>query len=162
MEKNNEQELQLKFQMFEQKIMQINQQIQALEQAIAELDLIKEGLDNLSGKKDKEILAAIGKGIFVKAKLSSENLTVNVGERNFVEKSISETKELLDEQKEKLNEARQDLEIDLRNIDAELTKTMMTAVKKEKENSDDKDLKNCEHNDNKCEEDCSCDDDCVE
>ena len=53
----DERELQIKFQIFEQQIMQIQEQIQAIDQAIVEIDLLEKGLSDLVGKKDSEILA---------------------------------------------------------------------------------------------------------
>ncbi len=79
---NNEQELMFKFQMFEQQIRAIQQQLQAVEQAIAEMGSLNLGMDELIGKKDNEILAPVGRGIYAKAKLISEELLVDIGENN--------------------------------------------------------------------------------
>jgi len=120
-----QQELMLKLHMYEQQIQQLQQQLQAIEQAIVEMDSLNLGLDELIGSKDKEILAQIGRGIFAKTKLISEELTVDIGGKNFVKKSIPETKKIIEEQVEKLEDVKKELEGNLEKINEELTKTFM-------------------------------------
>ncbi|MEJ2267588.1 MAG: hypothetical protein P8X70_00745, partial [Nanoarchaeota archaeon] len=74
-----QQELMFKFRMFEQQIKQLQQQIQAVEQGVGELSSLDIGLDELKGSEGKEIMAPIGRGIYIKAKLLSEELTVDIG-----------------------------------------------------------------------------------
>ena len=131
MDKNQE-ELMYKLQMYEQQIQQLQQQLEAVEQAIVEMTSLVLGLDELVGSKDKEILAPIGRGIFVKTKLISEDLTVDVGGKNFVKKSIPETKKLIQDQVIKLKEVKKELEGNLEEINNELTTTFMNAQKEEK------------------------------
>ena len=149
MEKN-EQELMFKLSMFEQQIKQVQQQMQAVEQAIEEMNFLNQGLDELVGSKDKEILALIGRGIFAKTKLLSEELIVDVGDKNFVKKSIPDTKKIISEQIEKLQEAQKDLEKTMNEINSDLTKTMNEVVVKGKEGEKSSEGK-CE-----CGEDCVC------
>jgi len=122
----NEQELQQKFQIFEQQIRQLQEQLRSVEEATYDMNFIKNGLDSLVGKVDTEIMAPLGKGIFVKAKLLSETLTVDVGAKNFVEKSIPETKELINNQLLKLKDVKIELESELNKLNSEITQTMMT------------------------------------
>ena len=126
MEKNQE-ELMYKLQIYEQQIQQLQQQLEAVEQAIIEMNSLILGLDELTGSKDKEILAPIGRGIFVKTKLVSEDLTVDVGGKNFVKKSIPETKKLIEDQVKKLEEVKKELNDNLEGINNELTTTFMNA-----------------------------------
>ena len=123
----SQEELMIKFQMYEQQIKQVQQQLEAIEQAIIEMNSLNLGLDELKGAKDKEILASVGKGIFIKAKILSEELTVDVGGKNFVKKDISSTKKLIEEQIKKLEEVKKDLEGSLEKINEELTKSFMDA-----------------------------------
>ena len=149
----DEKELQMRFQIFEQQIMQIQQQIQAIDQATVEIDLLEKGLNDLSGKKDSEILAPLGKGIFAKAKLISEDLMVDVGGKNLIIKSIPETQELIKVQLTKLQEVKVQLEEELEKINMELTKTMFNF------NQDGNSQCGC-GSEGECEKDCDCDDDC--
>ncbi len=126
MEQNKE--LSQKFAMFEQQIMTIQQQLQAVEQNILDLDDLEKGIEEI--KDGKEILASVGKGIFAKAKLISEELTVDVGGKNYVKKSIEDTKKLILEQIKKLEEIKNALEKELEKINEELTSTMLKAQEK--------------------------------
>ncbi len=147
---NNEQEQQellFKFSMYEQQIKQLQQQLEAIERGIIELTSLNIGLDELVGAKDKEIFAPMGKGIFVKAKLMSEELNVDVGERNLVKKSIPETKELIEEQIKKLEQVRKELEGNLEELGSEITK-MMNMGNHEHEHSH-----NCQCNEEECGKD---------
>lgn len=105
-----QQELIYRIQVMEQHMQQMQQQSQAIESGISELESLNRGLDEIPNSEGKEILAQIGKGIYVKAKLSSKEILVNVGEGNFVGKSVEETKKLIQRQIEKLNEMKKDLE----------------------------------------------------
>ncbi len=120
----NQEELQQKFMTFENQIRQIQEQLGAVEQAILDMSQIKLGLDEIKGKKGEEIMAPIGRGVYVKAKLLSEDLTVDVGGKNFVGKNIDETKELINEQIEKLKGIKIELERELDKINQEITAVM--------------------------------------
>ena len=125
---NNEkakQELTSKFMMFEQQIRLIQEQMQAVEQALLDLEEMNLGMNELIGKKDNEILAPIGRGIYVKAKLLSEDLIVDVGGKNFVGKSIPETQKILKTQIEKLKKIQEDLNFEMEKINEELTRVFM-------------------------------------
>ncbi len=149
-EENNEQEqieqqeLFYKFSMFERQIQELQQQIEAIERGIADISSLNFGLDELVGAKDKEIFAPMGKGIFVKAKLMSEELNVDIGNGNFVKKSIPETKQLIQEQIGKLVEVRKELEENLDEIGKEIGK-MMKQSQEEHSNEHVHD-ENCKHN----------------
>jgi len=121
------QELIFKLRMFDQQIKQLQQQLEAVGQGISEMQGLSSGLDGLVGKKGKEIFASIGRGIFAKAKLESEELNVDVGGGNFVKKSIPETKKIIKEQIKRLKEVRVELEKDLEKIGEEFNKTIMNA-----------------------------------
>lgn len=154
MENNDEQaeqqEIAIKFQMFEQQIRMIQEQLQAVEQAILELGSLNLSLDELIGKKDSEILAPVGRGIYASAKLLSEEFLVDIGNKNFVKKSIPETKKILQEQIKKLEKVREELNGELNKINTELTEVFMEHQK----------TQGLPH---KCEnENCECKDDCGE
>jgi prefoldin alpha subunit len=125
-----QQEIIFKLSMFEQQIQQLQQQLQAVEESVIDLNTLNFGLDELKGSKDKEIMAPLGRGIFVKTKLLSEDLTVDVGRRNFVKKTIPETKEIIEEQIKKLGKVKKELDERIEEINLELTKTIIEAQKK--------------------------------
>ena len=130
MDKNSE-ELMQKFGIYEQQISQLQQQLEAVEQAIVDMNSLFLGLDELIGAKEKEILAPIGRGIFVKTKLISEDLIVDVGGKNFVKKNISETKELISNQIKKLEEVKEEINKNLEEINEEITEVFTKAQKEQ-------------------------------
>jgi len=107
---------------YEQHIKQLSQQLQAVEENIVELNSLIFDLDEI--KKGKEVLAQVGKGIFVNANLTSDELTVNVGERNFVKKNIPETKKLIKEQLSKLENVKKELEMKIDEIGGEIQRIL--------------------------------------
>lgn len=127
----SQQELMFKLSMYEQQIQQLQQQIRAVEQAVVELSSLSLGLDEMIGAKGKEIMAPIGRGIFVKTKLLSEDLVVDIGGKNFVKKSIPDTKKLIDEQVEKLETARNELNDSLEILGREIEEVIGDAQGKE-------------------------------
>jgi prefoldin alpha subunit len=125
-EKNEQeqQELFFKFSMFERQIQELQQQIEAVERGIVDLTSLNFGLDELVGSNGKEIFAPFGKGIFVKTKLLSEELNVDIGGGNLVKKSIPETKALIEEQIKKLDQVRGELQGNLEQLGEEITGMM--------------------------------------
>lgn len=121
--KSKEQELAVKFGMFEQQIMIIQQQLKAIEQTLIEMSSLNSGLDDI--KKDREIFAPVGRGIFASAKLISEDLIVDIGNKKYVKKTIPETKELIQDQIKKLGQAKAELDKELERINEEITKVMI-------------------------------------
>jgi prefoldin alpha subunit len=119
-----QQELIFKFSMYEKQIREIQQQLEAIERGIVDLNDLNLGLDEIIGGKGREIYAQLGKGIFVNAILNSEELNVDIGDGNFVKKSIPDTKELIGEQTKKLVAIKEELEGSLQDIEKELTGMM--------------------------------------
>jgi prefoldin alpha subunit len=124
-DENAQRELTQKFMMFEQQINLIQNQLDSVDRAIIDLRDMDMGLEELIGKEGNEILAQIGKGIYAKANLASEDLIVDIGGKNFVKKSIPETKKILQEQIEKLNKIKKELNSELDKINESITKVFM-------------------------------------
>ena len=137
----NQQELILKLSMLEQQIQQLQQQIQAVEQSNIELQNLSEGLNEFKNSEGKEIMAQIGRGIFIKSGIISEDLLVDIGGQNFVKKSIPETQKLINEQIENLKEVKANLSDSVEEISNE-AEELMGEFKVEK---------NCN-----CEDECEC------
>lgn len=148
-EQESKQQLAMQFQMFEQQIRMIQEQVQAVEQAIIELGSLNLQMDELIGKKDNEILAPIGRGIYANARLLSEELLVDIGNKNFVKKSIPETKKILQNQVKKLEKVKEELNGELEKINIELTTAFMQHQKS-----------HGHHHECNCGEDCECEEDC--
>ena len=119
-----QQELFFKFSMYEKQIREMQQQIESVENGIADLTSLNFAMDELVGNIGKEIYAPLGKGIFVKTKLISEELNVDIGNGNLVKKSIPETKKLIFEQIKKLEEIKKELENSLDELGKEINGMM--------------------------------------
>lgn len=130
------QELIFKLQMFDQQIKQLQQQLEAVGQGVAEMNNLNSGLDELIGKRGQEVFAPIGRGVFAKAKLESEDLNVDIGGGNFVKKSIPETKKIIEEQVKKLEEIQVELEDNLEKVGEEFNKVILEAQEKEHHHHD--------------------------
>ncbi|MEK6760714.1 MAG: prefoldin subunit alpha [Nanoarchaeota archaeon] len=126
---DEKQEFLFRLSVFEQQIRQLQQQINSVEEGMIELDSLHLGLDDLKNADGKEIFAPVGRGIYAKAKLISEDLTVDVGGRNFVKKTISETQEMIKKQVDKLQEIKKDLDNNLQEIGNEVEKVIGEAGK---------------------------------
>jgi prefoldin alpha subunit len=166
MENNVEQELARKFQVFEQQIRMLQEQLQAVEQTTMDLRTLDLGLDDLKGSKDKEILAQVGRGIFVKAKVISDDLIVDIGGKNFVSKDIDNTKNVLQEQVQKLGTIQEDLEKELDKINQEITGAFLEHQQAQGEAHDHKQVHGEDEESEgkdfgvKLKKDCDCEDDC--
>jgi len=125
-------QLMAKLGIFEQQVRALQEQMEAVEKAILDLTSLKNGLEEIKGKKDHEILAQMGRGIFVKAKLLSEDLIVDVGGKNFVNKDIKSTQKTIGEQLLKLNSIREELDEHLEKMNQEITKEILESQKKVK------------------------------
>ena len=132
MEKKEQQELMCKLSMYEQQIQQTQQQLQAIEQGILDMENLNIGLNELKGAKEKEIFAPIGKGMFAKAKLTSEDLIIDIGNKSFITKTIPESQNIIRNQVKKLKNIKDELNQSLTKINKELTKTFLGFQSKDK------------------------------
>ncbi|HLA23474.1 MAG TPA: prefoldin subunit alpha [Candidatus Nanoarchaeia archaeon] len=123
-EESNEkkQEILFKLSLFEQQINQMQQQLQSVERGIIDLSSLELELDDLKGSNGKEILAPVGRGIFAKAKLLSEDLIMDVGGKNFVKKTIPETQDIIKGQIKKLEQIKSQLQKNSDEISREAEK----------------------------------------
>ena len=119
------QEILYKLGMFEKNLELLNQQLQLVEKRLIDLTSLDFGMDEIKNSVGKEILAQLGRGIFVKAKIISDELIVDVGSKNLVKKSIPETKRILKEQVEKLTQIKKELEDEVEKIDNEMVQLVM-------------------------------------
>lgn len=96
-----------KFSMLEQEANKINENLQIINQQIAEFEVLKLSLRNII--KDKEMLAGLGKGIFVKSEIKDKELFVNIGSGIVVKKSPEEACKIIDRQILQIAELKQNL-----------------------------------------------------
>jgi len=109
-----------KLEMSERNIEMLNQQLQLIEKSLTELNSLNFGMDKIKSSVGKEVLAQLGRGIFVKTKLLSDELVVDVGNKTFVKKSVPETKEIIKEQVKKLSKLKKELKEEIEKMDNEM------------------------------------------
>lgn len=100
MDEKHIQQRYLEFQMLDQQIKQLQKHMQNLDAQIDEIMAIKQALDEIKEVKEgTEILVPITNGIFIKALAKDTTVMhVNVGFNTNVEKSVEETKKLMNDQ----------------------------------------------------------------
>lgn len=99
-------ELYQNFQVIQQQMERIAQNLEILNEQNAELDISIGAVQELGKTEiDNDILAPLANGIFLKAKLQdNEKLIVNVGSDTTVEKTVDEVAGLLKEQKNQISQ----------------------------------------------------------
>lgn len=97
----------LQFQLYQQQIEKVSQQLEVFTQQFADLEVSQEALEKLKTLPlDNEILALLAPGIFIKASLKdNRNLIINVGANLTVEKTPAQVLEMLESQKRELEAA---------------------------------------------------------
>ena len=103
-------ELIYKISLLQQKAEEIGKQIEAVMKGLQELETIRKTLENLEGKKGKEVLANVGRNIFIKTELKDEELFVDIGNKKIIKKNIKDTVVLINEQMKELSMIREHLE----------------------------------------------------
>ncbi len=95
----------------------INQQIQEMEE-------FNSGLKQLAHNKQGEILASLGKGVFVKTKRIEQDFFVDVGAQVFVKRNLSDIQMTLGEQINRLTELREEIKEELADLKQDLSEMM--------------------------------------
>ena len=121
--KEKQQQMQQKYmemQMLSQQMQQAQKQIEMVHNQINELNLTKEALDDISKtEQGTEIKVPLASGIFIKANLiDNKDVTVNVGSGTSVKKTISEAKQLIDDQLKEITDFAEQSEANLNQLAA--------------------------------------------
>ncbi|MBU0957461.1 MAG: prefoldin subunit alpha [Nanoarchaeota archaeon] len=88
----------IKLSILEQQSNQIEEQINAVNQNIAQLEALSLSLLNLDRDKKNGLLAPMGKGIFIESEIKSKKLFVNIGSNILVKKTPQESIEIIENQ----------------------------------------------------------------
>lgn len=132
---NQEQIMQI--QIIEQEANQLNQQSELIEQNIKEMQELDMSLHEIENSENKEILANLGKRIYIPVEIKEKKLIVEVGSKNFVKKTIPETQKIIEEQIKRLIRAK--LEISERVEDLQKQMISMLQEIEERQEKDKKD-----------------------
>lgn len=92
--------------MLHQQSQEAEKQLGFIDEQINELEVFSKSLDYMDKSKEKEVLASLGKGVFVKSELKDEKLFVDVGAGVFVRKTPTETRKAIEGQLKKFQNAR--------------------------------------------------------
>jgi len=115
-------ELLFRLSMLEQEAKKLQEQIELINQQQEEFEILKGSLKKIDSSKEKEFLASLGKGIFIKSEIKDKKLFVNVGEGIVVKKKPEEAIEIIDKQIKELNKLRVSLMEQLENLNSEMRK----------------------------------------
>jgi prefoldin alpha subunit len=120
-----DQEAIMKIQMMEQETNQLNEQLKMVDQNVIEMKDLKASLDEIDSNENKEIMANLGKRIFIPVDIREKSLIVEVGNGNFVKKSVPDTKKIVDEEGDKLMEAKNQIMGRLDELQNDMNKMIM-------------------------------------
>jgi len=95
-----------------QKSKEIEERLEVVDQQLSEMEKFNQVLEGLENRENDEMLASIGKGVYVKTKLSREDLYVDVGSGVVINKSMQETKKIIEQQKDKLHALKTELNME--------------------------------------------------
>src|SRR3989338_3798071 len=106
----------LEYQMIDQRISHLREQIRTADEQILEMASVLRSIDDFSAYgPDTEMLVPLSNGIFAHAILKKEEkFLVNVGALVVVDKSPEETKQIISRQKEDLATVREEMSENLR------------------------------------------------
>ena len=99
------QEKYVEYQVLQQTIAQLYQKKGVVQKQIVEFTDLRDNLSNLQKSKiGSQMYSAVGAGVFVKAELKeNDNVLVNVGSDVVIERSVDDSKKLVDNQIKELN-----------------------------------------------------------
>ena len=120
-----DQEAIMKIQMMEQETNQLNEQLKSVDQNVSEMNDLKASLEEIESNDNKEIMANLGKRIFIPVDIKEKSLIVEVGKGNFVKKSVPDTKKIVDEENDKLMEAKNQIMGRLDELQNDMNKMIM-------------------------------------
>lgn len=107
----------MEIQMLENKLKQLEQSLNFLDQQIMEQQMIQLNLDELKkAKKGSELLFPLGKNVFVKGKVESHEILVNIGGNMAVMKNEEHAKESVERQKLQLSGIRDEITREVEKI----------------------------------------------
>ena len=80
------------------------EKLEVVDKQLSELEAFNVYLKEISESEEKEILASVGKGVYLRADMRKDKLLVDVGSGVLVKKDSEETKTILKDQTQKLHE----------------------------------------------------------
>lgn len=134
----NEEELLYRATLLKQESEETEKALNFVNEQINELENFKESLKFLEKNKEEEILASLGKGVYVKAKKENERLFVNVGADVIIRKTPQETVIVIEEQIKRFSEAKMQLLIQLQEYASNFREMLKEVENLKKEKAKEK------------------------
>ena len=88
---------------------ELEEKINIIDRQISELQSFQIHIGEIDKNKEKEILAPLGKGVFIKSEIKDKKLFVDIGAGVLVRKSPKEAREVIEDQLRKLVEMSQEI-----------------------------------------------------
>jgi prefoldin alpha subunit len=117
----------IKLSMMQQEAEKLQEQVQIINQQIAEFEVLKLSLGNIG--ENKEILANLGKGVFIKSEIKDKELFVNIGQGIVVRKNADEACKIIDKQISELGELKRNILQEIEKINSNLQELLEEARK---------------------------------
>ena len=121
----------LKIQQLQEQGKIVEEKLQIIDQQASELSGFGISLGELEKNKSKEMLASLGKGVFIKSNIVENKLFVEVGSGVFVRKGVADAKKIVEDQSKKINEMRMQLLAERKSI-VESAQELMEEAEKTK------------------------------
>ncbi|MBT3865970.1 prefoldin subunit alpha [Candidatus Woesearchaeota archaeon] len=105
-DENKLKEKYMEFQMLEQSLAQLNQRKATIENQMNEFLALQESLDGLKkSENNSPMYSPLGSGVFIKSEVKdTKNVLVNIGSNIAIERSIEDSKKLIDKQMSELKD----------------------------------------------------------
>jgi prefoldin alpha subunit len=107
----------IEIQMLENRLRQLEQSLNFIDQQIMEQQMLQLNLDELKKtKKGQEMLFPLGKNVFVKGKVENHEVFVNIGSNIILKKDEEKSKETVERQKLQLANIRDEIAREIEKI----------------------------------------------
>jgi len=116
MEKEKQQ-MMLEFNILENQAKQVEQQLILIEQQLAEFQILQQSLEDTKKVKNQKVLSPISKGIFFESEVKEiKEVFLDIGSGVVLKKDIGKANEIVENQKKKFIDARNELSAELNKI----------------------------------------------
>ena len=106
----------LMYQILQQQLEELRRQIAVVETRIAEIDMAKEAMEEISKQKESsDILIPMGNGFYMKGTASGKNILADIGAGIIVEKPAKDSLKMLMEKRKEFEKRKEEIERDFNN-----------------------------------------------
>ncbi len=117
MTQQEQQKMALQIRRIQQRMKKIQEDLQQVNQQINRIDSTREGIEEISEKKEQEIISPVGEGVYMPAEIkNTEKTLVEAGAGVVIEKTPKKAINTLGDRKDSLIEARKNLKAQLQKL----------------------------------------------